>query len=77
MAAMTAAERQKRYRERALHDPDGALLTRLQVMLGPHAAANLERICEQNGWTKRQAVEKAINELAKMLQCNDGDCSKQ
>jgi len=71
MAAMTAAERQRRYREKAFKDPDGALLTRLQVMIGPHAAANLERICGQNGWTKRQAVETAINELAKVLQCND------
>ncbi|MBM9615328.1 hypothetical protein JWJ90_13670 [Desulfobulbus rhabdoformis] len=73
MAAMTAAERQQRYRERALHDPDGALLTRLQVMIESHAAANLERICQQEGWAKRQAVEVAINEIAKALQCNSGE----
>jgi hypothetical protein len=70
MAAMTAAERQRRYRERALRDPDGDLLTRLQVMVGPHAAANLERICQREGLTRRQAVETAINELARSLQCN-------
>lgn len=69
-AAMTNAERQQRYREKALKDPDGALLTRLQVFIAPHAAANLDRLCQQEGWTRRQAVETAINELAKRLQCN-------
>lgn len=33
MAAMNGTERQRRYRERALRDSDGTLLTRLQVML--------------------------------------------
>jgi hypothetical protein len=40
MGPMSTAERQKRYRERALRDPDGTLLSRLQVMLSPNAAAN-------------------------------------
>ena len=71
MTAMTAAERQRRYRERALKDPDGTLLTRLQVMLGPHAAANLKRICQRGDMSKRQVVERAINELAMSLQRND------
>ncbi len=69
--AMTSAERQQKYRERALKDPDGHLLTRMQVMVGPSASANLERICQSGGWTKRQAVEVAINELAKSLRCNE------
>jgi len=71
MSAMTAAERQRIYRERAFKDPDGALLTRLQIMIESHATANLEWICKQEGWTKCQAVETAINELAKVLHCND------
>ena len=69
--AMTNAERQQRYRERALKDPDGALLTRLQVFIGAHEAANLEKICRATGSTKRQAVEQAINELARSLDSND------
>lgn len=71
--AMTNAERQRRYRERALKDPDGALLARLQVFIGAHEAENLERICQQKGCTKRQAVERAINELACSLDCNSND----
>ena len=57
---MTNAEKQRRYRERALKDPDGLLLTRLQVMLSPSAAATLTRICERTGKTKREIVEAAI-----------------
>jgi hypothetical protein len=68
---MSTAERQKRYRERALRDPDGTLLTRLQVMLSPSAAADLARITMMTGQTKRQVVETALNELARSLQCNE------
>lgn len=68
---MSTAERQRRYRERALRDPDGSLLTRLQVMLSPTATANLERIAAQTGQTKRQVVETALLELARALQCNE------
>ena len=75
MGPMSTAERQKRYRERALRDPDGTLLTRLQVMLSPNAAANLERITARTGQTKRQAVEKALQDLAKALQCNELEVS--
>ena len=57
---MTNAEKQRRYRERALKDPDGLLLTRLQVMLSPTADATLKRICERTGQTKRQVIEAAI-----------------
>ena len=69
--AVSNAERQRRYRERALKDPDGTLLTRLQVMLSPDADANLRRITEQMDKSKREVVEIAINELAKSLRCNE------
>jgi hypothetical protein len=45
--AMSIAERQKRYREIALRDPEGDLLTRLQCMGDAHASANLGRICKR------------------------------
>lgn len=60
---MSNAEKQRRYRERALKDPDGLLLTRLQVMLSPSADATLKRICERTGKTKRQVIEDAILHL--------------
>ena len=71
MGPMSTAERQRRYRDRALREPEGSLLTRLQVMLSPTAAANLERNAAQTGQTKRQVVETALRELAKELQCNE------
>jgi hypothetical protein len=67
---MSAAERQRRYRERALSDPDGLLMTRLQVMLSAHPNACLERICEKTGKMKREVVEQAIIELARTLECD-------
>lgn len=48
MSPKTNAERQRRYRERALKDPNGSLRTRLQTMIGPQASANLERICARH-----------------------------
>ena len=71
MGPMSTAERQRRYRERALRDVDGTLLTRLQVMLSSTAAANRERITTRTGQTKRQVIETALNELARSLQCNE------
>ncbi len=67
---MTAAERQAKYRERALRDPDGHLLARVQTMLPPHAYANLERLQKATGWTQRRCIEEAINELAVKLNCD-------
>ena len=61
--ALSNAEKQRRYRERALKDPDGLLLTRLQVMLSPSADATLNRLCERTGKTKREIVESAIMAL--------------
>ena len=64
--AMTGAEKQAAYRRRALKDPDGPLLTRLQVMLSPQAAADLDRLVERTGQSKRTLVERAIGEVAKV-----------
>ena len=68
--ANSNAERQRRYRHRALKDPDGTLRTRLQVMISAHADASLDRIVEKTGMAKREAVERAVLELAEALQCN-------
>ena len=57
---MSNTDKQRRYRERALKDPDGLLLKRLQVMLSPSADATLKRMCERTGQTKRQVIEAAI-----------------
>ncbi len=62
---MSNAEKQRRYRERALRDPDGLLLTRLQVLIAPRTAGDLERIVSETGWTKRQVIEHAIKLLAR------------
>jgi len=66
-AVMSSAERQRKYREKAAE----SALVRLQVVLEPSTAANLEKICRTTGSTKRQAVEQAINELARSLDSND------
>ncbi len=68
--AMTAAERQAKYREKALKDPDGYLLVRVQTMLPSNAYANIERIQKATGMTRRQCIEKAINRLAEELNCS-------
>lgn len=60
-------ERQRRYRQRALKDPDGLLLTRLQVMISPYADGCLARICKTTGMTKREAIEKALIELERSV----------
>ncbi|WP_123101630.1 hypothetical protein [Acidithiobacillus sulfuriphilus] len=63
----TAAQRQREYRDRAMRDPDGLLLTRLQVLVNAQAAAGLDRIVQATGWTKREAVEAAIKLLEKTV----------
>lgn len=62
---ITNAERQRRYRDRALKDPDGLLLTRLQIMLSPQADGALRRIVETTGKSKREVVEMALLQLEK------------
>ena len=71
MEPMSTTERQRRYRDRALREPEGSLLTRLQVMLSPTAAANLERITVRTGQTKRPAIETALNELVKAMRAEE------
>ena len=58
--AMTNAERQRRFKHRALKDPDGTLLTRLEVLIGPSAAAQLDYLHKTTGRSKRELVEAAI-----------------
>ena len=61
-------ERQKRYRERALKDPDGLGYTRLQVMISANADGCLSRVCAATGMTKREAIEKALIDLEARIQ---------
>lgn len=61
--ALTNAEKQARYRQRALRDPKGHLLTRIQVLIGPEAVAQLRAVRRRTGWTLRECVERAIGML--------------
>ena len=70
MAAMTTAERQRRYRERAMKGPCGTVSIRLQAWLSP-AAADLSWITMMTGQTRRQVVETALRELAKTTRAED------
>jgi hypothetical protein len=69
--AITNAERQRQYRERALHDPDGLLLSRLQVMISFRVNGAVERLCKATGKGRREVVEMALLEMQKALQCNE------
>lgn len=60
-------ERQRRYRQRVLKDPNGPLFVRLQVMISLHTDGCLTRICEKTRMTKREAVEKALIELERNI----------
>lgn len=61
---MTNAERQRKYRQRALKDPETAEpLTRVQIYLGPAGDARLKHLCRTTGKTQREIVEAAL-ELA-------------
>ena len=70
MAAMTTAERQRRYRERAMKGPCGTVSIRLQAWLSP-AAADLSWITMMTGQTRRLVVETALRELAKALRAEE------
>jgi hypothetical protein len=61
------SERQKEYRERALKDPDGLTLTRLQTMLSPSADGSLRRIVPATGKTKLEVIELALLEFEKIV----------
>lgn len=58
---MTPAERQRRYRQRALKDPDGLLLTRCEVYLSPTPARVLEDLARAWGCTKREVIERLLS----------------
>jgi hypothetical protein len=74
---MTNAERQRKYRQRAMHDPDGHLLTRLQVMVGASPANDLDRLQKDTGLDKRQLVECAISAYYKLrLYGKDADVQR-
>ena len=53
-------ERQRKWRERAFKDPDGHLLTRVNVALGSHAAASLKRLSEGYSLTHRELFERLL-----------------
>lgn len=55
--AQTSAERQRAFRARRLDDS-----TRLDVMLGAHAAAALDRLARHRGHSKRQVLEALLAE---------------
>lgn len=65
--AKSNADRQREYRERALKDPDGLILTRLQTMLSPSADGSLRRLVAATGKSKREVVEMALRELEKSV----------
>ncbi len=67
---MTNAEKQRLYRQRVFKSSDGLNLKRLQVLLSPESALNLERLSRHTHWKKRDIIEKAINDLAERLDCN-------
>lgn len=71
--ALTNAEKQRKYRERALKDPEGHNLTRLQVLIDSYSAACLERMAKGTGKTKKELIEQALVELADKLGCKHGD----
>lgn len=65
--AKSNAERQREYKRRALKDPDGLLLTRLEVLIDPAAAGRLDRLAKATGETKRALIERAIHALADQI----------
>lgn len=58
--ALSAAERQRRYRKRALKDPDGLLLTRVQVYLSPRPARVLKDLARDWGCSQREVIERLL-----------------
>ena len=57
---MSAAERQRRYRQRALKAPDGLLLTRVQVYLEPRPARVLKDLARGWGCPQREVIERLL-----------------
>jgi hypothetical protein len=60
----TNAERQRKYRYRALKDPNGHLLARVQVYLSPTAHRVLKDLARDWGCTQREVLERLLIERA-------------
>lgn len=58
--ALSNAERQRRYRERAFKDPGGHRLVRLALSLAPDPAAALKRLVLGYGITQRELIERLL-----------------
>ncbi|WP_163058146.1 hypothetical protein [Acidithiobacillus ferrooxidans] len=58
--ALSTAERQRRYRQRALKDADGLLLTRVQVYLEPRPARVLKDLAHDWKCSQREVVERLL-----------------
>ncbi|AFL73569.1 hypothetical protein [Thiocystis violascens] len=58
--ALSNAERQRRYRERAYRDPDGHLLARITLSLASGPAAALKRLASGYGITQRELIERLL-----------------
>lgn len=65
--AMSNAERQRRYRERAFKDPDGLLRNRVTLDLSVSSARALERLSRGYGVTKRDLVERLLDEAQRAV----------
>jgi hypothetical protein len=60
--AATNAERQRKYREKALKAPDGHLLTRLQTYLSPTAHRVLKDLARAWNCSQREVLERLLIE---------------
>jgi hypothetical protein len=60
--AATNAERQRKYRERALKDPDGHLLARVQVYLAPTPHRVLKDLARDWNCSQREVLERLLIE---------------
>jgi hypothetical protein len=60
--AATNAERQRKYRDRALKDPDGLLLTRLQTYLSPRSHRILKDLARDWNCSQREVLERLLIE---------------
>ena len=60
MAALTNAERQKRFKANAAFKNEGQGLRRVEVMLTTGAALALDRLAAHSGGTRRDILEKLL-----------------
>lgn len=60
--AMSNAERQRRYRERAFKDPDGPMKVRVSLALDLHAACALKRLSNGYGVTQQEMLKRLLIE---------------